>query len=133
MSASDKDLSGNIWYVYDGDCPLCRTAATYFRVCEAVGNIHLINAREEKDHPVIVEINTRHLNIDEGIVVKFDDNLYHGADAIGNDGYAQLQIWLVQSLDCISVQKTSYGEIIVPTIKSRSKCVALDNGCREDK
>lgn len=74
--------TGDVWYVYDGECPLCRTAARALRIREAVGRLHLINAREEPGHTIIQEINARGLSLDEGMVIKFGGELYHGADAI---------------------------------------------------
>lgn len=77
-----QEAKGDAWYVYDGECPLCRTAARALRIREAVGQLHLINAREEADHPVIHEINARGLDIDKGTVIKFGGNFYHGGDAM---------------------------------------------------
>src|ERR1700761_402142 len=82
MMAGQKDAKGDVWYVYDGECPLCRTAARALRIREAVGQLHLINAREERDHPVMKEINARGLDIDKGSVVKFGGQFYHGSDCV---------------------------------------------------
>ena len=71
-----------IWFVYDGECPICATAAAAFRVREAVGTLHLVNAREDVGHPVLSEVNAARLDLDEGMVVKYSGLLYHGADAL---------------------------------------------------
>ena len=71
-----------IWFIYDGECPICATAAAAFRVREAVGTLHLVNAREEIGHPVLSEVNNARLDLDEGMVVKYGGRLYHGADAL---------------------------------------------------
>lgn len=73
---------GDVWFVYDGDCPLCTTAARTLRIRKAVGNLHLVNAREESGHPVMQEIRARKLDLDEGMVIKFLDTCYFGADAL---------------------------------------------------
>jgi hypothetical protein len=52
------------------------------RIRKAVGTLHLVNAREESGHPVMQEILARKLNLDEGMVIKFRDTCYHGADAL---------------------------------------------------
>lgn len=70
----------SILLVYDGACPLCRTFGKAVRLREAVGELQLINAR---DNPLILnEINARGFNLDEGIVVKYNDKLYFGSDAL---------------------------------------------------
>jgi predicted DCC family thiol-disulfide oxidoreductase YuxK len=69
----------DVWLVYDGDCPICRPSANALKIREAVGKLHLINAREP--HPILEEIQQAGLDLDEGMVVKFKNTLYHGADA----------------------------------------------------
>jgi predicted DCC family thiol-disulfide oxidoreductase YuxK len=69
----------NVWLVYDGECPICRPTANALKIREAVGTLHLVNAREP--HPILEEIKKAGLDIDTGMVVKFKNTLYHGADA----------------------------------------------------
>jgi predicted DCC family thiol-disulfide oxidoreductase YuxK len=73
----------DVWFVYDGDCPLCIMGATHFRIQEAVGNLQLLNAREVTEtHPLMQEIMAQKLNLDEGMVLKIGGHLYQGADAL---------------------------------------------------
>ena len=72
----------SIWFVYDGECPVCATAAAAFRVREAVGTLHLVNARQDAGHPVLNEVNAARLDLDEGMAIKYGGRLYHGADAL---------------------------------------------------
>ncbi len=81
MSAAIKSNEG-IWFVYDGECPICHTAAAAFRVREAAGTLHLVDARLVLDHPVLLEVNAARLDLDEGMVIKYGGRLYHGADAL---------------------------------------------------
>lgn len=71
--------SEEVWLIYDGDCPICRPTANALKIRNAVGTLHLVNAREP--HPILQEIKNAGLNLDEGMVVKFKNTLYHGADA----------------------------------------------------
>ena len=51
---SEQKNKGDVWFVYDGDCPLCMMGATHFRIKQVVGNLHLLNKRETDDnHPLI--------------------------------------------------------------------------------
>lgn len=68
-----------IWLVYDGECPLCSATAKAIKIRQSVGSLHIINARES--HPILQEIQAAKLNLDEGMVVKYNGVLYHGADA----------------------------------------------------
>jgi predicted DCC family thiol-disulfide oxidoreductase YuxK len=71
-----------IWFVYDGECPICSMAAEAFQVRDAVGTLHLVNARESAGHPALSEVNAARLDLDAGMVIKYGGILYHGADAL---------------------------------------------------
>jgi predicted DCC family thiol-disulfide oxidoreductase YuxK len=73
---------GKIYFVYDGKCPICNVAAQGLRIRKSVGELHLINARSESEHPLIQEITARHINLDDGMVIVFNDVYYHGHDAL---------------------------------------------------
>ncbi len=71
-----------IWLVYDGDCPFCSASAHMVRIKQAVGTLHILNARDAADHPLMAEIRTRGLDLNQGIVVRFQERLYHGPAAV---------------------------------------------------
>jgi predicted DCC family thiol-disulfide oxidoreductase YuxK len=77
-----SNLTPEVWFVYDGACPLCTFGSNHWRVQEAVGTLHILDARENRMHPLLQEINARKINLDEGMVIKFQDNYYHGVDAL---------------------------------------------------
>ncbi|WP_149194416.1 DCC1-like thiol-disulfide oxidoreductase family protein [Luteimonas suaedae] len=68
------------WLVYDGECPVCTTWCRYARIRAAVGDLHLVDARQPG--PLMEEITAAGLDIDQGMVLKFKDVLYYGPDAI---------------------------------------------------
>ena len=70
----------DILLVYDRECPACNTYCQLVRIRESVGNLVIINARDES--PVLQEITSKGLDIDQGMVLKMGDQLYYGADAI---------------------------------------------------
>jgi predicted DCC family thiol-disulfide oxidoreductase YuxK len=71
---------GDVWLVYDGECPICNTYCKYARVNEAVGQLHLVDARQPGT--LMDEITAAGLDIDQGMVVKFKDVMYYGPEAI---------------------------------------------------
>ena len=77
MKKIDHD---DIWLVYDGECPVCRTYCKYVRIREAVGRLHLVDARQPSE--IMDEITAAGLNIDQGMVVKINDAIYYGPEAI---------------------------------------------------
>ena len=69
-----------ILLVYDKECPACNAYCQIVRIRESVGDLKIIDAREQSD--VIDEITAKGLDIDQGMVLKMGDQLYYGSDAI---------------------------------------------------
>lgn len=56
----------DVWLVYDGECPVCKTYCKYIRIREAVGNLRLVDGGligavtvsglpQEMDHQLAVD------------------------------------------------------------------------------
>lgn len=71
-----------VWFVYDGDCPICSMAAHALKIRQALGPLHLVDARRDWGSPLLHEIKRRKLNLDEGMVIWFENQFYHGKDAL---------------------------------------------------
>ncbi|HWQ38897.1 MAG TPA: DCC1-like thiol-disulfide oxidoreductase family protein [Burkholderiales bacterium] len=69
-----------ILLVYDRECPVCEAYCRRVRIRGTIGMLRLVNAREPT--AVMEEITARGLDIDEGMVLKVDNVLHYGADAI---------------------------------------------------
>jgi len=72
----------DVWFVYDGECPICQMGVALYKVRQSVGQLHTVEARTEKNHPVMVEVNLAGLNLDEGMVIKYQGQLYQGDGAL---------------------------------------------------
>lgn len=66
--------------VYDPKCPVCEFYCQRIDVSDGAGKLCRIDARKES--PVMEEITAAGLDIDSGMVVKIDDELYYGSEAI---------------------------------------------------
>lgn len=92
-----------ILLIYDKECPACHFYCQIVRIRQSVGELVLIDARENPE--VLQEITTEGLDIDQGMVLKMDGQLYYGADAIhllallsGRSGvFNRLNYWLLSS------------------------------------
>lgn len=80
MKKRVEEERGDVWLVYDGECPVCDTYCKYARISDAVGRLHLVDAREPS--ALMDEITAAGLDIDQGMVVKFKDVMYYGPEAI---------------------------------------------------
>jgi predicted DCC family thiol-disulfide oxidoreductase YuxK len=70
------------WLVYDGDCPLCTMVAQKIEIEKTTGRLALLNARQAENHPILVEIKRRQLDLDQGIVFVYNNVFYNGHDAM---------------------------------------------------
>lgn len=68
------------WLVYDGECPFCSAYASYLRVRESVGVLHLIDARDGGS--LVEEIRSTGFDLNDGMVLKLGGRLYCGTDCI---------------------------------------------------
>lgn len=66
--------------VYDKECPACDNYCQIVRIRKDIGELVLLDAREPS--PLMEEITALGWDIDQGMVLKMDDQLYYGSDAI---------------------------------------------------
>ncbi len=69
-----------ILLVYDKQCPLCDAYCRLVRIRRDVGQLRIVDARENSE--ILREITDNRLDIDQGMVLKMGDRLYYGTDAI---------------------------------------------------
>lgn len=69
-----------ILLVYDRECPVCHAYCRMVRIRESLGKLQLINARD--GGAIMDGITARGWDIDQGMVLKVEEELYYGADAI---------------------------------------------------
>ena len=98
MTAPDE-----FYLVYDGDCPFCSAYVQFVRFRDAVGTVHLIDARDGGG--IVDDIRAAGFDLDEGMVLKAGNRLYHGADCInalalmsgGSGLFNKLNAWIFKS------------------------------------
>lgn len=71
---------GDIYLVYDGQCPACSYYCHTVRIRESVGNLLLIDARQPSEH--LDKVTAAGLDIDQGMVLIVGEQMYCGADVI---------------------------------------------------
>ncbi len=69
-----------ILLVYDRQCPACDAFCRMVRIRETVGELRIVDAREPSQ--IRDEITDLGLDIDQGMVLKLDEVIYYGADAM---------------------------------------------------
>ncbi len=95
--------TGRLLLVYDKQCPICDAYCRLVKIDDSFGSLRTVDAREESD--VLQEISRHGMDIDQGMVLKADDQLHYGADAIhalaqisSRDGvFNRINFWLFRS------------------------------------
>lgn len=64
------------WIIYDGDCPFCRNYMRLTNLKKSIGPVRLINARD--GGPEVDKAKAAGLDLDEGMVMQYNGQLYHG-------------------------------------------------------
>ncbi len=83
MAKTDqKTIDGNVWFAYDGHCPICNQAACALQIRNSAGSLRLVDARDDSAHPLIQEITGLALDLDDGMVLKYQGICYHGEEAL---------------------------------------------------
>jgi predicted DCC family thiol-disulfide oxidoreductase YuxK len=66
--------------VYDDGCPVCSFYISISHIKKKFGKINFIKARDNQK--ILDYVNSINIDINEGMIVIFDDKLYYGSDAI---------------------------------------------------
>src|SRR5579884_94792 len=75
-----QNSSSGCTLLYDGQCPFCSAYVRYYRLQRAVGELTLLDARQ--DSALKKRVTELGWDLDQGMVLQLGDNLYFGSDAI---------------------------------------------------
>ncbi len=141
VSHKTEQTKEGVWLIYDGDCPICTTMTHALQIKKTVGHLHLVNARENREHPLLKEVNDRRLNLDEGMVLKYQNRYYLGKDALhmmallgsAQGWFNQINAALFRSKSlarfCYPVMRTSRNTLL--RLRGVRKIRNLENGPKE--
>src|SRR5215468_10243321 len=68
--------------VYDGQCPFCANYVALLRLRETFPGLQLLDARAQRDHPLVQSLAPRGVRIDDGMALVVGDQIHHGAESI---------------------------------------------------
>lgn len=106
----------NVTLVYDKKCPLCHSFCRMSRLRESVGNLQLVDARESS--AVMDEITALGWDIDQGMVLKVEDELYYGSDAIHALAMMSSRSGIFNRLSYWTFKSKRLSKILYPILKS---------------
>lgn len=113
-----EKLHSDLWLIYDGECPLCNKAAHAIQIKKTVGNLHLINAREDRDHPLVKEASIRQLDLDEGMVLKYQGSFYHGQDTLHMMAFLGSEKGWFNRLNAFLIRSKFFARLSYPAMRA---------------
>ena len=105
----------DILLVYDKECPVCDNYCQLVRIEESVGDLKLIDARESSD--VLDEITSLGLDIDQGMVLKMEGEIYYGADAIHALALISSRYGFFNRLNYLMLYSKRVSRILYPALR----------------
>lgn len=102
--------------VYDKQCPACDLYCKLIDVRETEGQLVRVDARDPGD--VMSEVTALGLDIDEGMVLKVDDRLYYGADAIHELALLSSHRGFFNRLASLTFRSPAAARILYPPLRA---------------
>lgn len=106
----------SIILVYDKECPLCHAYCRMTRIRESLGKLVLQDAREQS--AVLDEITALGWDIDQGMVLKVEDELYYGPDAINVLAMMSSRSGIFNRLSYWTFKSKRLSRFLYPIMKS---------------
>jgi predicted DCC family thiol-disulfide oxidoreductase YuxK len=104
-----------IMLVYDGECPICSAYSKALAIRQLDSRFEIVNARHY--HPILDNINELGLNLDEGFVLKIENDYFHGADAINRLALISTRVGLFNRLNYLIFKSAYLSRILYPFLR----------------
>jgi predicted DCC family thiol-disulfide oxidoreductase YuxK len=101
--------------VYDGDCPICSAYCKALAIRRLDSRFQIVNARQY--HPILEDIKKRGLDLEEGFVLKIENEYFHGADAINRLALITTRVGLFNRLNYLIFKSAYLSKILYPLLR----------------
>lgn len=102
--------------LYDKQCPACEFYCQHINIRESEGSLLRIDARDAGE--LMDEITALGLDIDEGMVVKIDDQVYYGSDAINALALLSSRTGIINRLAYYLFRSRRLSRVLYPVLRS---------------
>ena len=112
MNNTDEQL----WLVYDEECPFCSSYVKYVRLQENFGKLNLVDAR--KGGELVESIKKQGYDLNEGMVLKFQDRYYHGADCINMLALMSTRVDFFNRVNAVIFKNATVSNMLYPVLRA---------------
>ncbi|MGR9107944.1 MAG: DCC1-like thiol-disulfide oxidoreductase family protein [Gammaproteobacteria bacterium] len=109
------DSPGDIFLLYDGDCPFCNRYVHYVRIQKALGQLQLVNARE--GGPLTDAIRKRGIDLNEGMVLVLGENYYFGSECMNRLALMSTGSGWFNALNGLIFSRPRLSRLLYPCLK----------------
>ncbi len=102
--------------VYDGECPICSAYCKALAIRQLDSRFEIVNARQY--HPILESINEMGLDLEEGFVLKIENEYFHGADAINRLALITTRVGLFNRLNYLIFKSAYLSKILYPLLRT---------------
>jgi len=113
---TDLSAAPRAWIVYDGQCPFCARFVQLLRLRDALGPVELVDAR--KGGAIVEEVEAEGLDLDEGMVLKMDGRLYHGAECMHRLALLSTPSSLFNQINGAIFRSRALSRVLYPPLRS---------------
>ena len=99
---------------YDGECPFCKEYSKYVQLRKKF-DVRIINARDSLNE--IKKFKELGFDINDGMILEFNDEIYQGADAIKYVDNQLINKKFSDKFYSLFIKSTSFKKFIYPLIK----------------
>lgn len=110
-----KEKPAGLILVYDGDCPFCSRYIQLLKLRKSVGTVELINARSQNS--LAAGLHAAGFDLNEGMVAKYGDRIYHGADCIQLLALLSTNSGAFNRLNGVIFRSTILARILYPILR----------------
>ena len=103
------------WIIYDGECPFCSHYVKHIHLKNTVGHIRIIDARTNP--PELELLKEKNLNINQGMAIFLNSQLYFGADCINRLALLSSPIGSFNKLNYYAFKIPRVSRILYPILR----------------
>ena len=103
------------WIIYDGECPFCSHYVKLIHLKKTVGHIRIIDARTNP--PELELLKEKNLNINQGMAIFLNSQLYFGADCINRLALLSSPIGSFNKLNYYAFKIQQVSRILYPILR----------------
>lgn len=115
--------------VYDGECPICSAYCKVLAIRQLESRFEIVNARQY--HPILEIINEKGLDMEEGFVLKIENEYFHGADAIHRLALISTGIGLFNRFNYLIFKSAYFSKILYPFLRTGRNVILFLLGRRK--